>query len=179
MNKKTIAVLCILGLFFLNMSAGNANTNKIFVIGNHLVKSASTADSLGWRSSDVNYILEHKNEYVNTSAVALYDKMKELGMKVKHISTWTTSPWTHPKGKAYTTDIYLYSKELPDAKKGDRYYRLTISLFEEDEDQLPIDFELWRSLDKTKNWIDEMLDKTKCEFVKDIQIEDVTLDIDP
>lgn len=144
----------------------------------HFVTYASSADSLGWKSSDVNYILEHKSEYVNTNAGTLYDKMKELGMEVKHISTWTTSPWTHPKGKAYTTDIYLYSMELPNVKKDDRYYRLNIILFDEDEDQLPVDTELWRSLDKTKNWIDEMLDKTRNEFVKDIQIEEETWEFD-
>ena len=136
---------------------------------------ASTSDDLGWDSSSVQYILDHKEEFKYNCAHFLYQAMEEHHMEVKHIATWGTSPWTDPNGKSYITDIYLYSKELPVLNKGDKYYKLTIEIYtDEDEGWIVEQTALWRSLNKNRPWIEEFLCKTETAIIEDIKIVEET-----
>lgn len=141
--------------------------------------SAVTNENLGWDSSSVQYLLDHKEEFKYNSASFLYQAMKEHHMEVKHISSWGTSPWTDPNGKSYMTDIYLYSRVLPELKKGNKYYKLTIVIYtDKDEGWLVEDGELWKSLDDKKPWIEDFLNKTETAIIEDIKVEEKTMVFD-
>lgn len=148
-----------------------------------LLKSTSTEcnaspQPYGWRSCDVSYIMSHKEELLNTSASFLYDMMRERNMEIRFVATHGTSPFTDPEGKSYLRQVVLFSKDISTAKNGDVFYRLVVSVYGDDEDWLVEETQVWRSIDKTKNWIDELLRLTGTIFVKDIQIEEETWEFD-
>lgn len=140
---------------------------------------AQTSGNLGWSSSSVQYVLEQKGDFAYRSAWYLYQVMKEKNMEVKHVATWGTSPYTDPDGKSYVTGIYLYSKDPLKLKKGAKYYVLTIRVYNDEEDGwFEDDFELWRSLDKNRPWLEEFLSKTETAIIQDIKIEEEMKDYD-
>ena len=137
---------------------------------------AQTNENLGWSSSSVQYVLDHKGDFKLKKASVLYKVMNSRNMEVKHVATWGTSPYTAPDGKSYVTKIYLYSKDPLESNKGDKYYELIISVYDKEKGEWhKDDGELWRSLDDNKPWIDDFLSKTKSAIIEDFKIEEKTM----
>ena len=127
----------------------------------------------GWNLTDVSYIREHKDAFVNIKMDSLYHIMQKRGMIVKDVWTKETSPYADPykRGRSYVRGLYLYSKNIEDIDKGDIFYRIDITLDFADNDTTIRGPKFWQSFDSNIPEVDQFIQKTKDLVIREIDIQ--------
>lgn len=133
--------------------------------------TAQSIDTVyGWKTEDVEYLRVHKDELRYKNMQELYTLLSQKGMEIRDVWSVQTSPWVNSDGKSYVRGLCIYSLPLEDLSKGDKYYRIGITLNLADNDTTIRYPDFWHTMDPNKSEILQFVEKTSSLPIREIDI---------